>query len=120
MWRSTTGRGARSRRIVSRFRRALGYRECSVADAEKLTEWLVANVTQVERSVERVRDGLLARCRYERIEQPTSGRVDRIVRSALHRGDELLVGRVAARLPTTVRDRLLALVVAVADDEVVP
>jgi hypothetical protein len=28
---------------------ALGFRECGVADADKLTEWLISNVTQVER-----------------------------------------------------------------------
>jgi hypothetical protein len=31
------------------IRLALGFRECGVADADKLTEWLVSNVTQVER-----------------------------------------------------------------------
>jgi hypothetical protein len=49
------------------IRRALGFRECGVADADKLTEWLVANVTQTLRSAERVREELLARCREERI-----------------------------------------------------
>lgn len=38
------------------IRKALGFRECSVADADKLTEWLVTNVTQSERGAERVRD----------------------------------------------------------------
>ncbi|GGM81870.1 hypothetical protein GCM10012275_60570 [Longimycelium tulufanense] len=72
----------------SQIRQALGFRECSVADAEKLTEWLIENVTQSERRAERVREELIARCREERIEPPTSGRIDRIVRSALHRGEE--------------------------------
>ncbi len=110
-----SGRTIKANRV--QIRRALGYRECSVADADKLTEWLVANVTQAERSAEQVRHELLARCRDERIEQPSSGRVDRIVRSALHRGEELLVGRVAARLPAEVRDRLFALVASTVDDE---
>jgi hypothetical protein len=64
-------------------RKALGFRECSVADADKLTGRLVTNVTQSERGAERVRDELLARCREERIEPPTGGRVDRIVRFRL-------------------------------------
>ncbi len=92
-------------------------RECGVADADKLTEWLVANVTQTQRSAERVREELLARCREERIEQPTGGRVDRIVRSALHRGEERLVAKVPARLPETIRGRLFALVGTATDDE---
>ncbi|MGH3518510.1 MAG: Tn3 family transposase [Haloechinothrix sp.] len=99
------------------IRRASGFRECSVADADKLTEWLVAHVTRVERSAERVREELLARCREERIEPPTGGRIDRIVRSALHRGEELLFARVAGRLPEAVRARVFALVTAVDDEE---
>ncbi len=95
----------------------MGYRECGVADADKLTERLVANVTQTQRGAERVREELLARCREERIEQPTAGRVDRIVRSALHRGEERLVTKVSARLPATIRGRLFALVATATDDE---
>lgn len=92
-----SGRTIKAHRV--QIRRALGFRECSVADADKLTEWLVANVTQVERNPERVREELLARGRAERIEPPTGGRIDRIVRSGLHRGEELLFARVAAGLP---------------------
>lgn len=92
------------------IRLALGFRECGVADSDKLTEWLVSNVTQVERGRDEVRDELLARCRAEHIEPPTPGRVDRIVRSALHRGEELLLERVLARVPTVVRERLLELI----------
>ncbi len=109
------GRFPRGHRV--QIRRALEYRECGVADADKLTEWLVANVTQTQRSAERVREELLARCREERIEQPTGGRVDRIVRSALHRGEERLVAKVSARLPETIRGRLFALVATATDDE---
>lgn len=98
----------------SQIRRALGFRECSIADADKLTEWLVANVTQAEPKPERVRDELLARCRGERIEPPSGGRIDR---SALHRGEELLFTEVAARLPEPVCARLLALVTVVKDGD---
>ena len=37
----------------AQIRRHLGYRECSVTDAERLTAWL-ANVTQAERHPDRV------------------------------------------------------------------
>jgi hypothetical protein len=47
----------------AQIRAYLGFRECSVADADKLTEWLAANVCQAERRPELVRDELLARCR---------------------------------------------------------
>jgi TnpA family transposase len=109
-----SGRTIKGHRV--QIRAVLGFRECSVADADKLTEWLVTNVTQAERGAERVRDELLARCREERIEPPTGGRIDRIVRSALHRGEELLFARVASRLSELVRVRLFALVAAGTDD----
>jgi hypothetical protein len=37
------------------IREALGFRECSVADADKRTDWLVTNVTQAERRADQVR-----------------------------------------------------------------
>jgi hypothetical protein len=101
----------------AQIRRALGFRECGVADADKLTEWLVRNVTQAERDAGQVREELLARCREERIEPPSGGRLDRMVRSALHRGEELLFATVSARLPEPVRARLVALVEAVNDGD---
>jgi hypothetical protein len=68
----------------AQIRAHLGFRECTVADAEQLTRWLAAAVCEAERRPELVRDELLARCRAERIEPPAAGRIDRIVRSALH------------------------------------
>jgi hypothetical protein len=68
----------------AQIRAYLGFRECSVADADTLIEWLAVHVCEVERRPELVRDELLVRCRAERIEPPSPGRIDRIVRSALH------------------------------------
>jgi hypothetical protein len=96
---------------------ALGFHECSVADADALAEWLVEHVNQVEHRAERVREHLLARCRTERIEPPTTRRVDRIVRSALSRGEEVLFARISGRLSEPVRARLLALIVPGGLDE---
>jgi len=94
----------------AQIRQHLGYRECGVTDAERLTTWLVEHVTQAERSPERVREELLARCRLDRVEPPTGGRLDRIVRSALRLGEETLTGRVSARLKPAAREAILALI----------
>jgi hypothetical protein len=40
----------------AQIRKTLEFREGSVADAEALAEWLITNVTQSERSGERVRE----------------------------------------------------------------
>lgn len=102
----------------AQIRAHLGFRECSVADADALTEWLAANVCEAERRPDLVRDELLVRCRVERIEPPAAGRVDRIMRSALRQAEQTLVARIVARLPVEVTDRLRALVaVDVLDDD---
>lgn len=91
-------------------RRVLGFREATVEDADKLTEWLVVEVAQVERRPELVREALLARCREERLVPPSSARVTRMVAAALHRGEEVLFARVATRLSPEAVTRLWALV----------
>ena len=57
--------GRTSKAHRAQIREALGFRECSVADADSVTAWLVENVTQVERSGDRVREHVLARCPAE-------------------------------------------------------
>jgi len=88
----------------------LGFRECGVADADKLTDWLVAQVAESERLPEQVLEALLERCLAERIEPPTRGRMDRMVASALHRAEDALFTRVAGRLPAEASARILALI----------
>jgi hypothetical protein len=51
-----------------------------------------------------VREELLEWCRAEQIEPPSAGRIERIVRSALHSGELALVLRISAQLaPATVQ-----------------
>ena len=52
------------------LRETLGWRPCSVADAEKLTDWLAEHVCTGERRANQVRLELLTRCRREQIEPP--------------------------------------------------
>ena len=82
---------ALSHYVCSQIREHLGFRECSVADADKLTDWLAANVAHAERNPDLVRAELIRRCRAERIEPPAPARVTRIVRSALHTGETFLI-----------------------------
>ena len=110
-------RGGRSS-TTGRRSAHLGFRECSVADADKLTGWLAGHVCVAERRPDLVRDELMARCRAELIEPPAAGRVDRIVRSALHQAEQTLTARIVARLPVDVVGRLRGLVaVDVPDDD---
>ncbi|MGW7200704.1 DUF4158 domain-containing protein [Streptomyces chryseus] len=43
----------------AQIREHLGFRTCSVQDAEKLTAWLASNVVHAERNPDRVREELL-------------------------------------------------------------
>ncbi|WP_255661607.1 DUF4158 domain-containing protein [Nocardia spumae] len=110
-----TGRTSKAHR--TQIRESLGYRECSVSDAEEIVGWLVEHVPRREPSGERVREHLLARLREVKVEPPTAGRIERMVRSALHRGEELLFTQVNVRLPEPVRARLLALIAPVGGGE---
>jgi hypothetical protein len=66
----------------AQIRRARGFRECTVGDEDKLAGWLAEEVCPVELGEERLREALLARCRAERLEPPTSSRVERVLGSA--------------------------------------
>lgn len=109
-----SGRSIERRR--AEIRELLDYRECSLADQAAVSEWLVATVTQRQRGPELVRAEVLAWCREHWREPPTVARIDRLVRSALDRGEELLIERIFARLPAKVRERLNALVFGVPDE----
>jgi TnpA family transposase len=104
--------GRTIKRHRAEIRAYLGFRECTVADAEDLALWLAGGYAQEERRYELARDALLAEFRSRSIEPPTPDRVERIVRSGLHQAEKILTGRVAGRLPPEVRARLLALVSA--------
>ena len=100
----------------SQVRAHLGFRECSVAGAEKLTEWLADTVCEQTRRADQVQVELLAKCRAEQIEPPSAGRVERMVRSALRTSERTLTLRVSSRLTAETEGRLEALVAHDADD----
>ena len=109
--------GRTAERLHSVIRKFTGFREFTVADAEKLTAWLAEEVCSRERQAPRVREALLARMREARIEQPKSrDRIARIIGSALRRSEESLTARVAGRLDGVVRARMWALIAAAGDD----
>ncbi|BAS11182.1 transposase [Arthrobacter sp. Hiyo4] len=95
----------------AQIRTHLGFRVATVDDQEKLTSWLAANVAHDERRLELVREELLARFRTERIEPPTSGRLLRMVRSALRTAAHNWAQRISERLDEPTSGRLLNLIV---------
>jgi Domain of unknown function (DUF4158) len=108
--------GRTAERLRSLVRTFLGFRECSVADAEKLTAWLAEDVCSRERQGQRVREALLARMRGERIEQSARLRIGRMIGSALRRSEEALTAEVSSRLDGGVTARMWAMIAAAGDD----
>lgn len=106
-----------AKRHRGEIRRYTGFRECSVADADKLIDWLARHVAESERREDRVAEALLARCRAELIEPPAPGRVTQVVRSALYRSEQAMLALVAGRLDEGAIDRLDALVVGEDDSD---
>ena len=102
--------GRTNRYHRAQIRRAFGFREATVGDEDKLATWLAVEVCPVELSLERQREALLARCRAQRIEPPSPGRVERIIASAQESCERQLTGRIVERLSEPSIARLEALV----------
>ncbi len=101
----------------AQVRAALGFREPTVADEDTLTAWLATEVCPTELSEDRRREALIARCRAQRIEPPTPGRVERMVASAQEACDQQLTVRTSERLSSDAVLRLEGLVAADRDVE---
>jgi hypothetical protein len=88
------------------IRAALGFREATHGDRDKLTVWLAEQVCPSELDVERQRQALLAKCRAERIEPPGRGSIDRIIGAANRAADQQFCAAVVERLPALAIGRL--------------
>jgi Domain of unknown function (DUF4158) len=91
-----SGRTVKNHR--AQIRAALGFREPTVGDEDKLADWLAAEVCPVELNRDRLRLALLARCRRERIEPPGPSRVERVLGAAEALSERRFTARTAGRL----------------------
>ncbi|MEU7878269.1 Tn3 family transposase [Microbispora bryophytorum] len=97
------------------IRRYFGFRECSLADADKAADWLAVKVCDKERQADRVRAELLAYLREERIEPPARDRIRRIIGTALRQAEQSQTAQISGRIPAEAILRLLALIAKSAD-----
>jgi Domain of unknown function (DUF4158) len=102
--------GPTIKRHRAEIRRFFGFREFTVADGDKLADWLAGDYAQRVRQRELVREQLLSECRNRQVEPPTPKQTDRIVGGALARAAETVAARVADRIEAATVSRLLALV----------
>lgn len=101
----------------AQIRKALGFREATVGDEERLAGWLAAEVCPLELSEERRREALVARCRAQRIEPPAATRIERILGSAQEAFDQHFTARTVNRLSVESIARLEELVADGGEDD---
>ena len=82
-WRSRTAVYHRAQ-----IRDALGFREVTLDDVDALTGWLQSQVPALEHRPDRLLVAARERCRSLCIEPPSPDRLDRLVRSVMHRHEE--------------------------------
>jgi hypothetical protein len=87
----------------------LGFREATVADGETLVTWLCAQILPTTRRPDHLKEAVAQWCRDLRIEPPTPERLDRLIRSAVHREDTRVGAEILHRLSATTQGQLEAL-----------
>jgi TnpA family transposase len=111
-------------RLASHHRAAvrafLGVREATVADQQRLTDWLVTHELPQRQHPEAVRAAFLDRCRTLGLEPPTPDRIERHVRTARAAYDEQICALVLGRLPAETQLRLDALLEVISPAPGVP
>ncbi|MFJ1930471.1 MULTISPECIES: Tn3 family transposase [unclassified Streptomyces] len=101
---------AGAKRHRKQIREALGFRPSTLADEERLTAWLAAEVCPVELIEDRQREALLVQCRVDRIEPPGPTRVEKVLVAGRNRWERAFCARTIERLGKACTSHLLALV----------
>jgi hypothetical protein len=83
----------------AQIRAALGFREATLDDAEALGRWLDSQVLALERRPDRLLAAARERCRNQSVEPPSPERLERLVRSVLHRQEDAFCAALLVRLP---------------------
>jgi hypothetical protein len=94
----------------AQIRSHLGFRAATVQDGHDLVAWLLTQDVVYDQHREHVAAALYARCRELQVEPPTTDRVDRLVRSAMHGAEERLCATILSRLSAPVLAELDLLV----------
>ena len=93
----------------AQIRQHCGFREATVADGETLVTWLCAHIVPTTRRPDHLKAAMLQRCRDLRIEPPTPERLERLIRSAVHREDTRVGTAILQQLSATTQAQLEAL-----------
>ena len=101
----------------AKIRQYFGFRETNREDFERLREYLLQNMVSQQRQMKQLKESIYRQCRQWRVEPPTSGRIERIIRSAIRECDELVYKDIASRLTQKTQNQLDALLLTKKVDE---
>ena len=96
----------------AQIRAFLDFREPTVEDAEALADWLAAHVVPQDRELEHLKAAAYERLRSLRIEPLAPGRLERLIRSAIHTYEETFYAATMAALSPACCLQLDALLMA--------
>jgi len=99
VWQGYDWRGRTIEYHRAQIRAALGFREATLDDAEGLGRWLDGQALALERRPDRLLAAARERFRSQHLEPPSPERVERLVRSVLHRHEDAFCAALLARLP---------------------
>jgi TnpA family transposase len=104
-WQGRTGKRHRGR-----LRTALGVRHATAEDFESVEQWLHENVVPWDHNPRHLQDAVHEWYRDRRIEPPTAGRIERLVRSAVRTHEAEIFDATAAQLSPNTRQAMDALI----------
>lgn len=101
--------GRTMQRHRAQIRQIQGFREATVQDAQDLSTWLLTHILPKTRDAEALKAALYKHCRVLHIEPPATGRIERLLRSAVRTAEEYFYNAIAQKLTEAMRARLDAL-----------
>ncbi len=98
-------RGRARKQHRAEIRTFVGFRSFSPTDASALDTWLRQAILPSEQHAQHLQEIVLDWCRDHRIEPPTPQRIERLIRSALHRHESAFFDAITQQLPPSTRAR---------------
>lgn len=83
----------------TQIREFFGFREDTLEDAQKITEWLCQHVLYHDHEFEHLKEHVYRRFRELKIVPPTPDRIERLIRSAIHTYEEQFFQAIYKKLP---------------------
>lgn len=85
----------------TQIREFFGFREDTIEDAQEMTEWLCQHVLHQDHEFEHLKERVYRRFHELKIVPPTPDRIERLIRSAIHKYEESFFQATYLKLPST-------------------